>query len=153
MRLSKNFTLEEFLVSQTAVRHGLDMTPPPEVIENLQRLVTDGLQPLRDHVDAGIYINSGYRSPQLNSMIGGSKTSAHMRGDAADIRVTGLTPLEVSKLIVELGLPFDQVINEFGAWVHWGMADILRGEQLTAYKDDGVTRYVLGLRRIEDLIT
>lgn len=152
MKLSKNFSLEEFLVSQTAVRHGLDMTPPEHVIENLQRLVTTGLQPLRDHVGAGIYINSGYRPPDLNSLIGGSRTSEHMNGNAADIRVTGWPPYEAAQLIVELGLPFDQVIQEFGSWVHWGMADILRSEQLTAYKDArNKTRYANGIHRIPDL--
>ncbi len=59
MRLSKNFTLEEFLLSQTATRRGIDMTPSPEVIENLQRLVTGVMQPLRDEVNAGIFISSG----------------------------------------------------------------------------------------------
>ena len=147
MKLSKNFSLEEFLISQTAVRHGLDMTPPPEVIENLQRLVTTGLQPLRDHVGAGIFINSGYRSPELNGLIGGSKTSAHMTGDAADIRVTGWPPYECAQLIIELELPFDQVIQEFASWVHWGMADILRGEKLTAYKEGTKTRYKFGIHR------
>lgn len=152
MRLSKNFTLEEFLVSQTAVRHGLDMTPPEHVIENLQRLVTTGLQPLRDHVGAGIYINSGYRSPELNGLINGSATSEHMNGNAADIRVTGWPPFECCELIVELGLPFDQIIQEFGSWVHWGMRDILRGEKLTAFKDArNKTRYANGIHRIPDL--
>lgn len=151
MRLSKNFTLEEFLVSQTAVRHGIDMTPPPDVLENLQRLVTDCLQPLRDEVGAGIFISSGFRPLELNTRIGGSKTSAHMRGDAADLKVTRQLPFETSELIVVMGLPFDQVIHEFGVWVHWGMGDILRSEQLTAYKKDGKTRYVKGIIRIEDL--
>lgn len=151
MRLSKNFTLEEFLVSQTAVRHGIDMTPPPDVLENLQRLVTDCLQPLRDEVGAGIFISSGFRPLELNTRIGGSKTSAHMRGDAADLKVTRQLPFETSELILAMELPFDQVIHEFGVWVHWGMADILRSEQLTAYKKDGKTKYVTGIIRIEDL--
>lgn len=151
MRLSKNFTLEEFLVSQTAVRHGIDMTPPPDVLENLQRLVTDCLQPLRDEVGAGIFISSGFRPLELNTRIGGSKTSAHMRGDAADLKVTRQLPFETSELILAMELPFDQVIHEFGVWVHWGMANILRSEQLTAYKKDGKTKYVTGIIRIEDL--
>jgi len=147
MKLSKNFSLDEFLVSQTAARHGIDMTPPEEVIENLQRLVTGCLQPLRDRTGRGIYINSGYRPPDLNSLIGGSKTSAHMRGDAADIRLTGWPPYEAAQLIVELDLPFDQVIQEFRQWVHLGVADVLRGEQLTAYKEGTKTRYKYGIHR------
>jgi hypothetical protein len=146
MKLSANFTLEEFLVSQTAVRHGIDMTPTDQVLSNLQRLVTNCLQPLRDHVGVGIYITSGYRPPDLNSLINGSKTSAHMRGDAADFIVSGQTPFETCQTIIELGLPFDQVIQEFSVWVHWGLADTLREQRLTAYKDAAnKTRYVNGI--------
>lgn len=151
MRLSKNFTLEEFLVSQTATRHGIDMTPPKHVIENLQRLVTGCLQPLRDDVGVGIFISSGFRPLALNTAINGSKTSAHLTGDAADIKVIRQAPFDTCELIVIMGLPFDQVINEFGSWVHLGVADILRGEQLTAYKKDGKTRYTTGIIRMETL--
>lgn len=153
MRLSRNFSLEEFLKSQTAVRHCINMTPPPWVLENLQRLVDTGLQPLRDHVGAVITISSGYRPEELNNRIGGSPTSEHVSGNAVDFTINGWTPLKTALLIVELGLPFDQLIHEFGAWVHWGMADTLRGEQLTAYKDGASTRYALGLQGIEDLTT
>jgi len=151
MRLSKNFSLEEFLVSQTATRHGIDMTPSDYIIHNLQELCTTCLQPLRDEVRAGIYISSGFRPVELNGRIGGSKTSAHVKGQASDLKVTGQTPFETAILIVEMKLPFDQVIMEFGAWVHLGIADILRGEQLTAYKDDGKTVYTHGIHTIASL--
>jgi hypothetical protein len=151
MKLSKNFTLEEFLRSQTAARHGIDMTPPDEVLDNLQRLVDTGLQPLRDHVGRSINVSSGFRPPELNSKIGGSKTSEHVNGNAVDFTITGWHPFETAELIVALELPIDQVIHEFGVWVHWGMRDILRGELLTAYKEDGKTRYTVGIHRMEDL--
>jgi hypothetical protein len=151
MRLSANFTLEEFLVSQTAERHGIDMTPPPQVVSNLQKLCEVCLQPLRAAVQRPIFISSGYRSPDLNSLIGGSKTSAHMAGNAADFRVAGMTPFQTCELIVEMGLPYDQVIHEFGRWVHLGVADILRGEELTAYRKDDKVRYIHGIHRMEDL--
>lgn len=148
MKLSKNFTLEEFLRSQTATRHGINMQPTEEQLENLQRLVTTGLQPLRDHVGASVNVSSGLRPLELNRLIGGSETSEHVNGNACDFTITGWQPFETSQLIVELELPFDQVIQEFNAWVHWGMADILRSEQLTAYKDARhKTRYVHGLHR------
>jgi len=150
MRLSKNFTLEEFLVSQTATRHGIDMSPSDDVIENLQRLVTGCLQPLRDETGP-MFISSGFRPLELNTRIGGSKTSAHLRGDAADLKIMNQTPYETAELIVVMELPFDQVIHEFGRWVHLGVADILRGEQLTAYKKDGKTRYVNGILTMESL--
>lgn len=150
MKLSKNFSLEEFLVSQTATRHGIDMTPPDWVIDNLGRLVKGCLQPLRD--EAGpIFVSSGYRPPDLNLKIGGSKTSAHMTGDAADLKVINQSPFDTSELIVAMELPFDQVIHEFGRWVHLGVADILRGEKLTAYKMAGKTKYTHGIIKISDL--
>ena len=151
MRLSTNFTLEEFLVSQTAARHGIDMTPSDFVQHNLQELVDTCLQPLRDEVGAGINISSGFRPLELNGRIGGSKTSAHITGEAADFTVTGLTPYETAKLIHEMDLPYDQVIHEFGKWVHMGIADILRSEELTAYRDEGKTVYIYGIARMEDL--
>ena len=152
MKLSKNFSLAEFLRSQTAARHGIDMTPPEDVVENIQRLVTTGLQPLRDIVGAGIYISSGYRPLELNTRIGGSKTSAHIRGAAADFSVTGMDSFDVCVLIVEHELPFDQIINEFGQWSHWGLADILRTEQLTAYRKNGKTAYLPGIIQTEGLL-
>ncbi len=151
MRLSKNFTLEEFLVSQTATRQDIDMTPSQHVIENIQRLVTACLQPLRDEVGVGIFISSGFRPLELNTRIGGSKTSAHIRGDAADLKVINQTPYDTCELIVAMKLPFDQVIHEFGRWVHLGVSDMLRGEKLTAYKKDKRTRYVNGIVKMEDL--
>ena len=96
-----------------------------------------------------ITISSGYRPPELNRLIGGSTTSAHPYGRAADIVVNGLTPLEVSELIRELGLPYDQVIHEFGQWVHVGISreeDNVRSQELTAYRDDKGVHYDLGLR-------
>ena len=150
MRLSKNFSLHEFTRSQTAERFGIDMTPSDDVIDNIRRLVTGCLQPLRD--EAGpINISSGFRPLELNTRIGGSKTSAHVLGNAADFTVTKMTPFEVCELVVAMELPFDQIIHEFGRWSHLGVADVLRGELLTAYRKDGKVRYVNGILRMDDL--
>lgn len=150
MRLSKNFTLDEFTQSQTAERFGIDMHPPEIIVDNIRNLVKACLQPLRD--EAGpIYISSGYRPLELNTRIGGSKTSAHVQGNAVDFSVTNMTPFDVCELVVVMGLPFDQVIHEFGRWTHMGVADILRGEQLTAYRKDGKVRYTTGIVRMENL--
>ncbi len=152
MQLSKNFTLDEFLVSQTAARHGIPNDPNAEQIANLKTLVETCLQPLRDEAGKAIFISSGFRSWELNSLIRGSKTSAHMSGSAADFRVAGMTPYETCNLIVEMELPYDQVIHEFGRWIHLGIAPYLRGEELTAYKDDKLTKYVYGIHKMEDLV-
>jgi len=144
MRLSKNFTLDEFLLSQTATRHDIDMTPSDEVIDNLRALVQGCLQPLRDETGP-IFISSGYRPLELNTRIGGSKTSRHVTGDAVDFTVVKQTPFETCELIVAMELPFDQLIQEFSRWVHLGVADNLRGQLLTAYKKDGKTKYKQGI--------
>ena len=151
MKLSQNFSLDEFLISQTAERHGIDMTPSQYGIDNLSRLVESCLQPLRDAVGL-IYISSGYRPPELNTRIGGSQTSQHRNGNAVDFRVAGMSPYDVCLKIIELELPFDQVIHEFGRWTHLGVADELRGEKLTAHKLHGKTQYVLGIFKMEDLL-
>jgi zinc D-Ala-D-Ala carboxypeptidase len=143
--LTDNFWLDEFLVSQTAARHGIDMTPPQSVIDNLKHLCVTVLQPLRNEVGESIRISSGYRPPELNSIINGSKTSAHRFGRAADFTVKGLTPFETVDLIVDMDLVYDQVIHEFGQWVHVGIAEIPRQEILTATRENGETRYLRGL--------
>jgi len=126
------------------------MHAPELIVDNIKNLVRACLQPLRD--EAGpIYISSGYRPLELNTRIGGSKTSAHVQGNAVDFRVSRMTPYEVCELVVAMELPFDQIIHEFGRWSHLGVADILRGEQLTAYRKDGKVRYVNGIIRMEDL--
>jgi hypothetical protein len=151
MRLGKNFTLSEFTLSQTAARHGLANEPNEIQIKNLTTLVDRCLQPLRDEVNRPMFISSGYRSWELNTLIGGSKTSAHCSGSAADFVVAGMEPYETIKIIMEMELPFDQVINEFDRWVHLGIAPAERGEVLTAYRDNGNTRYTFGLHKTEDL--
>lgn len=118
MQLSQHFELSEFLVSQTATRKKIDNTPPPEAIENLRLLCQHILEPLRVAAGKPIRISSGYRSPKLNAAIGSKPNSQHIVGQAADFTIAGLSVAETVKLIQELGLPFDQLLDEFGAWVH-----------------------------------
>lgn len=156
MQLSENFFLGEFLISQTATRHQIDMTPPTEVRQNIVRLVETILQPLRIELGHAIIITSGFRPDGLNRLIGGSKTSAHRFGCAVDFHSNRMSALDLSKLIVEMDLLYDQVIHEFGAWVHagirWDDQDI-RKEELTAYKNSiNKTVYVSGLHAIADVL-
>lgn len=151
MKLSDHFTLDEFLISQTATRHSIDMTPSAEVQENLQRLVDSCMEPLRVATGRPIFISSGFRPDMLNNLIGGSKTSEHRFGNACDFRVSGMSPYDVCVMIRDMRLPYDQNIHEFGRWTHLGVNDILRGEDLTAYKDRGKTRYVRGIKRMDEL--
>ncbi len=141
-----HFSREEMLFSETALRMGVDNEPENEVIESNIIRTAWNLELIREHIDQPIVINSGYRSPALNVMIGGSRTSAHMKGLAADIRAIYLTPLELAKVAAEVLTDYDQVIHEFGRWVHIGFSDsVARQQLLTAMKEDDRTVYKHGL--------
>lgn len=139
IQLSNNFYLDEFLRSETAVRHGisLNVVEGGIIYSSLRKLCLNVLQPLRDHYGVTVTITSGYRPPQLNRLIGGSASSQHMYGLAADIVVSGVSPLEVAKWIKDNCKGYDQVIHEFGEWVHVSVASGAnkpRNQQLTAIK-------------------
>ena len=85
MNLTQNFTLEELIASENAKRRNINNTPDPEQIKNLKRLCREILQPIRDRLQRPLIITSGFRSPELNKVVGGAKTSQHQDGEAADI--------------------------------------------------------------------
>lgn len=152
MRLSQHFKLWEFQVSETAVRNDIDMTPPDKVLNNLSILCVDFLEPIRKELDSPIVITSGFRPMILNTLIGGSLTSSHVQGDAVDFHSIGYKPIDVCRIIRDMGLEYDQNIHEFGAWTHLGIGSRKRGQDLTAYRSEGKTKYAFGLTLIEDLI-
>jgi hypothetical protein len=150
MKLTQNFSLEELTRSDTAERKGIDNSPTAEHIHNLAELCENVLQPLRDKVKHSIRVTSGYRSEKLNNAIGGSKTSEHSFGKAADIKliIDGENKSEILYLaILEMGIPFRQMIWEFGdnetpSWVHISFnKDDNKKQTLRAYKDNGKTKY------------
>lgn len=118
----KYFTLKELTKSSTAIRYKVDNTPSKEQKTNLITLVDKILDPLREAYGKPIIVNSGFRNPKVNSLVGGSKSSQHMSGQAADIQTVPDTKEENKKLfelIQKLNLPFDQLINESDySWVH-----------------------------------
>jgi hypothetical protein len=122
MNLSPHFTLAELTVSAIAARNGLRNEPQANDVDQLRRLCALILEPLRAALGAPIIVLSGYRSLKVNALAGGSRTSHHMEGRAADIIVPGRTPLEVCALVAQLGLPFEQCIHEFGEWCHVSVA-------------------------------
>ena len=117
MNLSEHFTLEELTISEKASRRNLNNTPDNIALYNLRRLALF-LEDVRTLLDKPIKINSAYRAPKVNASVGGSKTSQHCSGCAADIRVTGMTPDEVVRAIIKSDLQYDQVIREFDSWTH-----------------------------------
>lgn len=126
-QLTKNFSLLELTKSETAAKRGILNDPTPEALKNLERLATDVLQPIREKYGHPIKVNSAYRGPKLNAAVGGSKTSSHMVGLAADIEATSGSNADLFRLIkgmIDSGeIEVSQLIWEYGTkkepgWVH-----------------------------------
>jgi hypothetical protein len=130
MNLSPHFTLAEMTVSETAARRGIDNDPPPDVVERLKHTAL-GLEAVRIRLGAPIVVSSGYRSPALNAAIGGAQNSDHTRGDAADFICQGFgAPSTIVSALKDSGIQFDQLIEEFGRWVHISFGPRMRGQVL-----------------------
>jgi hypothetical protein len=152
MQLTKNFSLHELTKSETALRMGYDNTPGEAETEALRTLCEKVLQPVRDHYGKGVKVNSGYRSPESNAAVGGSKTSDHCKGMAADIEIPGVPNAELAAWIMQ-NLKYTQLILEFytpgipdSGWVHISFdPSNLKMQELTATKVAGKTTYLNGL--------
>ena len=121
-QLTEHFNLREFVISATAVRHGLDNTPPAAAVERIRALCRGVLEPMRRRFGA-IRITSGYRSEEVNRRVGGARTSQHLRGEAADVSVGSVEVGRKMYDFVRSRLDFDQLIFErrrkTGArWLH-----------------------------------
>tara|TARA_R110002020_G_scaffold22022_1_gene74551 strand:- start:1600 stop:2055 length:456 start_codon:yes stop_codon:yes gene_type:complete len=147
--ISDHVSYKEGVHSNTALRKGIDNTPNDEQLANMELLAEEVFEPLRIYVGGPIKINSFFRSPELNTAIGGSKTSQHCKGQAMDIDDTfgRMTNSEMYYWIKE-NLDFDQIIWEFGdddnpAWVHVSYVSFGKNRRrcLKAYKDNGKTKY------------
>jgi hypothetical protein len=116
------------------------------VCQSLTALIEKVLDPLREAYGKPIIVTSGYRCEKLNKAVGGAASSQHVKGEAADIRSVQDTPEENKKpfdLIVKLGLPFDQLINEYNYdWVHVSFGARHRRQKLKAVKKNGRTQYI-----------
>ena len=150
MNLAKNFTLSELTKSETAARWGIDNTPTGEVVKNLKALAENILQPVRDHFGV-VTVSSGYRNNAVNAKAGGSSTSDHIKGFAADFEVYGVQNKVLAEWIRD-NLKFTQVILEFpgqnpnDGWVHCSYDPAnLKNQCLTAIKQNGKTVYLNGI--------
>ena len=149
--ISKHISYKEGVYSITATRKGIDNTPNDGQLLNMVTIAEEVFEPLRSYVGGPIKINSFFRSPELNTVIGGSKTSQHCKGQAMDIDDTfgRMTNAEMYKFIKDK-LEFDQMIWEFGDddnpdWVHvsYVSEEDNRNRCLKAYKDKGKTKYMV----------
>ena len=116
----KYFTIKELCKSSTATYKGINNTPNSEIVNNLEQLVDNILDPLRENYGKPIIVNSGYRCDTLNKVVGGSSTSQHKCGLAADITAgSRLENRRLFALIQKMNLPFDQLIDEKNySWIH-----------------------------------
>lgn len=149
MNLSPNFTLEEATVSDTAARLGIDNQPDAVSLANMIDTASK-LELLRAYLGKPIHTTSWYRSPVLNIVIpGSSRTSAHMTGYAVDCHVSGLSALELCKEAARFfdsnNIPYDQIIHEYGKWMHISFTPTYRRQTLTIFKNNSGKKYVAGL--------
>jgi len=146
MRLSRNFVLSEITRSNTAKRLNISNEPTREHLHNMQMLIRDLIQPMRDELGP-IRISSGYRSKELNRAIGGSFKSQHCKGEALDLQFWFKGKMNnkvIYEWVLDSGLEFDQMINEFDfSWIHISLKEKSNRKQvLEAYHDeDGDTKY------------
>ena len=147
--ISKHISYREGVYSRTATRLGIDNTPNDEQLENMELVAEEVFEPLRACVGGPIKINSFFRSPKLNTAIGGSSKSQHCKGQAIDIDDTfGRATNAEMYHFIKKHLDFDQMIWEFGDednpdWVHvsYVSSDKNRNRCLQAYKEKGKTKY------------
>lgn len=153
--LTRSFRLGEFLVSQTALRRGINNTPGPRELTSLYLLCRHVLQPIRDHFGYPVVISSGLRVPLLNRAIGGKLRSQHILGQAADFHLVGtdMALEQVAQKIVEAGMVFDQLILEFhyrnrpgSGWIHVSYAPGKAQRQQVLTIDRHGTRLGLDLK-------
>lgn len=116
MRLTENFTTQEVTRSETAQRLGIDNCLSIEMLDNAYCFAKAVLQPLRDHIGGAFLVSSWYRSKALNEAVGGTHNSAHLKAQAVDFVIGGLSARQTYEIVLEtlktLHIPFDQLIFE-----------------------------------------
>lgn len=139
IQLTAHFSLYEMLGSQYATRHEIveQFNPPLSVVDSLKALCENILEPLRAKIGQPIEISSGYRCERLNKAVGGAATSQHVLGQAADLKFHVMDNEYLFQKIIEMDLPFDQLIREGGTkdnpdWVHVSFSNRHRKQILVA---------------------
>jgi hypothetical protein len=141
MQLSEHFTLEEATHSDTAIRQGIDNQPSTVQLENM-KVAAQKLEQLRA-ITGPLNINSWLRLPAVNVAVGGSKVSSHMDGWAIDVSCSKLTPYQLCQEVKKSGMKFDQIIHEFGRWMHISFAPEMRQQELTIFRPEN--KYKAGI--------
>jgi hypothetical protein len=135
MNLSEHFSLDEATYSETAIRLNINNQPDERQLANM----TTAAQKMEEvrNVTGALRINSWLRLPDVNVAVGGSKVSSHMDGWAIDCSSSAHTPYALCQLVIKAGIKFDQMIHEYGRWMHISFAPEMRQQELTIYKPEG----------------
>ena len=141
MNLSEHFSLDEATYSETAIRLNINNQPDERQLANM----TTAAQKMEEvrNVTGALRVNSWLRLPDVNVAVGGSKVSSHMDGWAIDCSSSAHTPYALCQLVIKAGIKFDQMIHEYGRWMHISFAPEMRQQELTIYKPEG--KYKLGI--------
>lgn len=143
MQLSRFFSLEQLIHSETALERGIDNQPGIAILDNL-RILAAGLDEVQLLLGYPLQISSGYRSPALNDAVGGTAHSQHCQGLAADFDCPQYgSPMQVAQAIAASAIAFDQCIMEFGRWVHLSFSTSPRRRVMSIY--DSSQGYLAGL--------
>lgn len=147
MNLSEHFTLAEMTRSAAATRKGIPNVAPDAIVAKLRAVCEHILEPVRAHYGRPITVLSGYRAPAVNKAVGGAATSQHLKGEAADFIVNGVSNIEVCRWM-QANMNYDQLIYEFGeaGWIHCSWREgALRNQEISAVKRGGKTVYLPGI--------
>lgn len=110
--------MSELIHSDTAILHNINNMPDTNSLDCMLDLIFYFLQPVRNIAQKPVIVLSCYRNKRVNELVGGSNKSQHLRGQAVDFIIKGMTPTEIIKMIVDAGIEYDQLINEYDRWVH-----------------------------------
>jgi zinc D-Ala-D-Ala carboxypeptidase len=135
MQLSEHFSLEEATYSETAIRLGISNQPNEQQLANM-KVAAEKMEEVRN-VTGALRVNSWLRLPDVNVAVGGSKVSSHMDGWAIDCSSSAHTPYELCQIVLNAKIKFDQMIHEYGRWMHISFAPEMRQQSLTIFKPEG----------------
>lgn len=116
--MNLNFTMSELIHSDEALKQKINNMPDINSMDNLLELVVYCLQPIRDLIKVPMIITSGFRSQQVNRLVGGVANSQHLYGQAVDFVPQGISIENAIFKIQTSNIEFDQLINEYGKWIH-----------------------------------
>ena len=113
-----NFKMSELIKSDIAIQNNINNMPDINSLDNMLNLIVFCLQPIRELIKKPMIITSGFRCQKVNFLAGGKTNSQHLKGEAVDFKISGMTPAQIINTIKNSNIEYDQLINEYDRWVH-----------------------------------